>query len=595
MSLAVQMMHAQPGKFGLWPSVWKLLRLRARIWWNNFRRAKLRAKIGTVVVLVLILGGMGFLFFLSTLLLRFLQSPEATAMFDARQVLRMMPTLVLSAAFVMTVLTNFGVLLQALYLSRDMDFLVTTPLPMRAVFLAKLLEAILPNFALFCAFSLPVLFGLGLSGGYSILYYPLLVIVLGMLALAAGGIASILVMAVVRVVPARRVAEVLGFLGAISSILCGQSGNLINAMDPDRADVTSAVSLFTRFDISWSPIAWAGRGLDAVGQGALLEGMGLTVLSLAIAGGIFAGTLHLAESLYYTGWASMQGSTRKKRNGAKQGKARTAAPQVAAGIPAAAPQRRFAAMLPSPVLGMVIKDFLLLRRDPRNLSNLITPLIVGIVMLFTTRGGGRNSAAALQDVGLRDLESYGLLMLAIFVGWMLMFNLASLAFSREGRSYWLVKTSPIHPWHLLGAKFAVSYLPAAAFSLAYLGLAYAIRGADLALLPFSALVLLVATAGAAGIALAFGVAGANFEWDSPQRQRLSGSMGCVAFLVVSGFLVLAMALFLLPPGLWQILAGQTPAVAYLIGLALGGTASAAAVFIPLRLVVGRLQRIGEKE
>ena len=110
---------------------------------------------------------------------------------------------------------------------------------MRAVFLSKLIQAILPGFGLFCLAALPVLFGLGSALGFNFLYYPLVVFVLACLALAAAGIASILVMAVVRVVPARRVAEVLAFFGAIISILISQSGNLMSSMgiENDRSSV----------------------------------------------------------------------------------------------------------------------------------------------------------------------------------------------------------------------------------------------------------------------------------------------------------------------------------------------------------------------
>jgi ABC-type transport system involved in multi-copper enzyme maturation permease subunit len=106
-----------------------------------------------------------------------------------------------------------------------MDFLLSAPVPIRAVFVAKLLEAILPNLALIALIGLPVLFGLGLSSGYNILYYPLVILVMGMLALSAAGISSLLVMAIVRVVSPRRVAEILGFFGAILSIICSQSAN----------------------------------------------------------------------------------------------------------------------------------------------------------------------------------------------------------------------------------------------------------------------------------------------------------------------------------------------------------------------------------
>jgi hypothetical protein len=108
-------------------------------------------------------------------------------------------------------------------------------------------------------------------------------------------------------------------------------------------------------------------------------------------------------------------------------------------------------------------------------------------------------------------------------------------------------------------------------------------------------------AGATAIALAYGAAGANLEWDSPHRQRLRGAGGCLMVIVVSLFLLVDLALFLLPPGIWQILAAirgvriEAPLVAYLIGLLLGGAAALVGVFVPLRLVAPRLARIGEVE
>lgn len=586
MNLAETLLQAQPRKFGVWPSVWKLLRLRIVIWWNTFRRAKLRSKIGTIVLTLLALGGIAFLFFVSSLLLRFLQSPELARYIDPSQFLAVIPGLVLTLAFVMTLLTNFGVLLQALFLSRDMDFLVHKPIPMRAVFLAKMIEAILPTFMLICAFSLPVLFGMASARNYSLLYYPLLVLTLALLALAAGGLASILVMAVVRVIPARRVAEVLGFLVAVSSILCGQSGNIINAMDPDRDDFGAALSFFSQLELGWSPISWAGRGLDLIGNGDLLNGFGLALPALLLAGLVFAASLYTAEQLYYTGWSSMQGSVRKKRP------ARAAEPRAGA---RPSPLAGLARLLPPPVRGVMIKDALLLRRDPRNLSQLITPLILGVVMIFTTQGGGRGATRALNEAGLQDVGVYGVLALAVFVGWMLMFYLSTMSFSREGKNYWFLKASPIRPSHLLAAKFLVAYLPSMIFSLLYLVVAFFFRGIDWAHFPYTALVLAMTIAGANGISLAFGVGAANLVWDSPQRQRLRGKAGCFVFPAVFGYEVVNLALFLAPVILFQVFTGEAPLLSYVVGGLLGTAAGVAAVFLPLYLVAPRIARIGEEE
>ena len=87
----------------------------------------------------------------------------------------------------------------------------------------------------------------------------------------------------------------------------------MNAAGVDRNDFSSALNVLTRINTPWSPLAWAGQGLIAIGHGEWGTGLGLSLLSMGLAGLLFAGTLTLAERLYYTGWSSMQGSVRKKR------------------------------------------------------------------------------------------------------------------------------------------------------------------------------------------------------------------------------------------------------------------------------------------
>lgn len=582
MSLSESIIKTQPRSFGLWPSVWRLLRLRVRIMVNTFKRSKTSGKVGAVVVGLLLIGLMVGLFAASSGLLRLMRSPELAAYIDPNQMIGAIPTLVLTAAFFLTLMTNFGVLLQALYLSHDMDFLITSPLPMRAVFLSKLIEAILPNFALFCAFTLPVLFGLGVSSGYSVLYYPLVIAVLALMALAAGGLASILVMAVVRVVPAKRVAEVLGFLGATLAVLCGQSANIIDRFNIDQSDFGGMLSTLSQLDSMWSPFAWAGRGVAAVGEAQWLNGLLLTGLSVIVLGGVFAASLLAAEQLYYTGWSSMQGSARRKKPVSRQNEARE-------------PRFEFGQLLPAPVRGVAVKDLLTLRRDPRNYSQLITPLILGVVMLFSSRGGGGDMDEQLTGLGLANLEVYGLITVAVFIGWMLMFNLSSMSFTREGKSYWMLKTSPVRPGHLLVGKFIVSYLPSITFTLIFLTVAFLLQGANWLFFPYCALVLALVIAGANGISLAFGTMAADLSWESPNRQRLRGGAGCAAVLIVMAFLAFDLALFLLPVALWQIFAGSAPFLAYLVGAVLGGAAAALVIFLSMQFAIPRLEQIGEPE
>ena len=303
----------------LLPSIWKLLRLRILITWNSFKHARLRRKIGTIVIAVLVVGFAGFMFFLSWLLLGFLHSPKLTQYvgFDVAPFLQAVPVLILAALFLGILFSSFGVLLQALYLSGDMDFLLTSPVPIRAVFVTKMLQAVLPNFGLISLFGLPVLFGLGISGHYNILYFPLVLLVMVALTLAAAGLSALLVMLVARIFPPRRVAEVLGFVTGAISILCSQSGNFYNAtrgsVTISGSQVNSLFALLMRIDTPWNPLNWAGTGLVRLGEGAWLPGLGLLALTLAGSGLAFAFALATAERWYYSGWAGMQVVSHKKK------------------------------------------------------------------------------------------------------------------------------------------------------------------------------------------------------------------------------------------------------------------------------------------
>lgn len=579
----------QSGK-GIWSYVVKLMRLRWMILFSSFRRARLRGKIGTFVLVLLVLGGLAFAFWLSWLLLGFLRSPQLDEFVgDVSQLLANVPVLVVTAAFIGILVTSFGVLLQALYLAGDMDFLLSTPIPVRAVFIAKLLQAILPNFGLILLFGLPVLYGLGASGGFNLLYYPMVLIELSLLALAAAGLASLLVMAVVRIVPARRVAEVLGFLVAILSFTCSQSGQFLNYTDVSSEQATQTLGMLARFNNPWSPLSWAGQGLVDIGEGRWLSGVGLVLLTVVLTGGVFAISLVTAERLYFSGWARVQISSTKKK---------TARAPRRAMVPSTGLAALVNRIVPSSVRGILIKDFLMLRRDLRNMSQLITPLILGVVYAFMlVRGGGeppagRGEAPPVFMEGLRNLKVYGNVGIALFVSWWLLSRLAVMGFSQEGKNYWMLKASPVSRAKLLGSKYLVAYLPALAIGVGFLVIISLVQRTSPGTLIFSLIVVLLTIAGTAGLNLAFGVVGANFEWEDP-RKMVRGSAGCLGVLASWIFLVISLVLFFGPSLLISVLGGPE-VVGQLIGLVLGGAVCLAEAIVPLWLVRKRVDVLAEE-
>lgn len=591
-------MNTQPGALSLrppdarmLPAVWKLVLLRLRISYNSFRHAKLRGKIGRLLLYLMLLGFGYFVFWLSQFMLSAIHSPGFAQYsgLDLESVLVSIPALVLSALFFGILLTSFGVLLQALYLSGDMDFLLSTPVPIRAVFIAKLMQAVLPNFALTCLFGIPILFGLGVSSGFASAYYPLVLLVMLTLAFAAAGLASLLVMLVIRVMPARRAAEILAFAGAMFGFVCSQMGNFANAFGKNiQISGTRLAGILFLANTRWLPLNWAGQGLVALGQSHWLTGLLLVGATLGFTLGVFWLALLTAEKWYYSGWAGMQVVTRKKMSRLS----RPANPIVSN------VGRQISRVFSSPVLGIIQKDFLTLRRDLRKLSQLISPLILGAMYTVSMLRGGDGSSAGFGESPTWVVESFAVAStylsvgMSLFVGWMLLSRLAGMGFSQEGRNYWVLKVAPLRTGQLIMAKFLVAYLPAVGLGLVFLLVISILQGFSVVEFLYSLVILLMCQAGATGILLAFGVAGANFTWDDPRKMN-SGGAGCLGQIITMLYLPLAFALFIIPLGMASFF-GFPVFYGYLLGALIGSGITAGCAFVPLWLVRKRAEQLGEE-
>jgi ABC-2 type transport system permease protein len=579
-------MTAPPTEFrelGLAKSVAKLLRLRLIIQINSFRRGKARTKFAFIF---LPLGLFLFLLAISINLFKLLHSPIlAQHVGNTTPYLECFPSMVISIAGIGILLTSFSALLQTLYLSGDMDFLLSAPTPIRAVFLAKMIQAVLPNFIILSVLALPALFGLGLSSGYRFPFYPCVVIILTIFALTAASLASLLVMAVARFFPPRRVAEVIGFIVGLGFFCYSQFSQYLNFSRLGESQVAGLGVFVTRFNNPWSPMAWAGRGLVDVGKGEWISGFILLAIPLVLSGLCFAVALATSEKLYYTGWASLQHK-----------KTKTKAGEAAKAVVFKKTNLLFRAV-PAPVRAILSKDLRLCFRDLSNLSGLVFPLIMGIVYaigLIRSHGqmpAGRGRAPHGFIEAGNAVLLYGDIGLALFMGWMLVANLEGMAFTREGRNYWMLKAAPVNTRQMLTAKFLVGYIPSALICSVYVLALGILKHTDVLSIIISLLSVWMMVAGLCGIYLAFGTRGAKFDWENPSQRRRS--VGCLGF-IVGGliFLPVCFSLFVAPAIVAQVF--HFPVlIGRIIGLLLGGAWNSLAVIIPLAMVAKRVSTLNE--
>jgi hypothetical protein len=472
-----------------------------------------------------------------------------------------------------------------------MDFLMSAPLSIRTVFVAKLVQAVVPNFCILCIVTLPLLFGLGISSGYGFSYYPLVVLVLASITLEAAALASLLVLLVVRFFPPRRVAEVLGFVVGISFFILSQSGRFADFDRVDDRQITRLLIFTERLDQAWSPLAWAGRGLVELGKSQWLPALALLTASLFIAGLIFCVALAASERLYYTGWASLKTDRRKSKK--KAGVGRSPSSDTAASF---GKLDFIGRLIPLPVLAVLVKDLRLLRRDLSNLSSLLFPIILGVVYAVSLlRSGGKfpegrgEAPPAFIEAG-EAMMNYAGIGLVLLLGGMLVHNLAGFSFSREGKNYWFLKAAPLDAKQLIAAKFLVGYIPSVLICSVYLIILEILKHTAPFFIAVGLISVWMMMAGLTGISLALGIQGAKFDWENPsQMHRTLGCMGqllgffflavCFMLLVTLGFLA---GLLHLP-----VFAGQ------LAGLFFCGVAGALAAILPLTLVRNRVATLAE--
>jgi hypothetical protein len=195
-------------------------------------------------------------------------------------------------------------------------------------------------------------------------------------------------------------------------------------------------------------------------------------------------------------------------------------------------------------------------------------------------------------LALSSLMVYANVGISLFVGWSLLSRLAGMAFSQEGKNYWLLKASPVGLRRLLTAKFLVAFLPTLALGWGFLVIISVIQGAGLATLVYSMAAVMLIIAGTTGLNLTFGVLGANFNWEDPRRIS-QGSAGCLGALASMIFLITSLAMFFGPSILVGAFGGPQ-VVGQLVGLIFGSAFSLAVGVVPLWLVRGRVSRLAEE-
>jgi ABC-2 type transport system permease protein len=538
-----------------------LIRTQFLIARNTFWRGKIMRKVGLVVLALALAGASYGLYWLTRGIVEGITSPEfadflaqaarrgglpAGFSLDFRSYLLAVPAAVLFFALVLLVLTSFTTVLSSLYLSGDIDMLLSAPVPMRAVFVVKFFGGLLAPYALLFFLLGPFMLGFGQGLGFGAGYFVAAVVALLLLPLLPTGLGALLVMVVVRVIPARRAREIVGVIGGLVGISWYIVSQFSRELSPRLANA-QALDYLRRFDNPLAPSAWAARALVAAGEGRAPDLLLYGGLFAGLSIGVFLVCVALAERLYYAGWSNMSTQGGRIRTRTKNRELRTTAGTAQAGAWLSV----LGSLLPPESAAVLYKDLKVFPRDLRNLQQLIFPLVLAGVWSFRLVTGGQPSAARGAPPFFSSLNALASAGISFYICLVLSGAIGGAGVNREGKGFWLLKVAPISARQLLLGKLTLAYLPFPIVGTLFVVALSILQHSAPSDFARSLVLVLVAGLGVSSISLGISAAFPKFNWENP-RQQNSVRAGCLTPLLYLTYLAVVVGVVLGVPELGRL-------------------------------------------
>ena len=524
------------------------------------------------------LGGIGLLFWvfvftvLYKLLVYFRNVPDLGP-FLAGKLLG----LILIGFFSILLLSNIITSLSSFFLAKDLDLLVASPVDWLTLYGAKLLETAVASSWMVVLMAVPMFsaFGFAYHGG---VIFPLLVIAVFVpFLIVPSVIGSAITLILVNVFPARRTKDILSVIAVLAA---GGIVLLFRIVRPERLarpegfrSLVEFVTILRTPTSPFLPSEWVQRAVLGW-LGNRPDWLPLYLLwSTAAAAFVFGALLHRA--LYMDGFSKAQESSQRwARN--------TWSRRVG---------HRFLSPLGILRRELMLKELRLFFRDTTQWSQLILLAVLVVVYVFNIkylplRGEG-------ITMFLRNVIPFFNILLAGFV-------LASIAarfifpsVSLEGRTLWLLKSSPMPVKDLLWAKFWVGTLPLLLLALGIIGVTNVLLQVSDFMFAVSVMTIAMMTLALCGMALGFGTLFPQFETEN--AAQIPTSFGGLLYMIASVTLIAAVIVLEARP-VYGYLSAQfygtpTSPGEMVVGFGLAAALCVAATLVPIGIAKRRLEAV----
>src|SRR5258708_3060974 len=555
------------------PSVWHLLSPK----WKS-ARARSRPEQRRGPWRAVLLGALGVIFWafifgvLYRLLLYFKGVPEIGELLAGKLL-----GLILVGFFAILLLSNVITALSSFFLARDLALLVSGPVAWLNLYVAKLFETMLHSSWMVVLMAVPMFsaFGIVYDGGP---LFPLVVVgTFFPFLLIPAVVGSAITLILVNVFPARRTRDILSVIAVLTA---GGVVLLFRVVRPERLarpeGFRSLVDFVAVLRTPTSPLLpseWLQRTL----MGWLThqsEALPPYLLWTTAAAAVVIGAL-IQRSYYMKGFSKAQESGQQWARSGIIGRA-TARALSPFGV-----TRR----------ELVLKELRLFFRDTTQWSQLILLAVLIVVYVFNIK------YLPLKGEGV----TFFLINVVPFLNLVLAgFVLASIAarfifpsVSLEGRTLWLLRSSPLSIDQLLWAKYWVGTLPLLILALTLVTITNSLLEVSQFMFWVSTLTITLMTFGLSGLAMGFGTMFPQFETEN--AAQIPTSFGGLLFMMASVALIAGVVIAEARPvyGYLRAIAFDEPAspAEMIVGFGIATLICVAATVVPIRIARNQLERM----
>lgn len=475
-------------------------------------------------------------------------------------------------------LSNVITALSSFFLAKDLDLLVSAPVDWLRLYGAKLLETTIASSWMVALVAIPLIaaYGIAYEGG---MFFPLLAIgtMIPMFIIPAV-VGSALTLILVNVFPARRTRDILSVMAVLAA---GGIVLLFRLVRPERLarpeGFRSLIEFITVLRTPTSPLfpsEWVAKTIMGSLSGTP-DWLSLYLLWSTAAGLMVLGAL-LHRWLYHNGFSKAQESA--QRPGSREGVFHALGQVV---------------LSPLGILRreLILKELRLFFRDTTQWSQLILLAVLVVVYVYNIkflplRGEGITfflvNVVPFLNLGLAGFVLASIAARFLFPG-----------VSLEGRTLWLLRSSPMAVRDLLWAKFWVGTLPLILLAVAIVGVTNVLLQVSDFMFFVSVGTILFMTFALSGMAIGFGTLFPQFETEN--AAQIPTSFGGLLYMMTSVMLIGAVIMLEARPVYGFLAARAFGQVITPTEMALGFGAAALlcvlATLIPIRIAIRRLEAV----